>query len=74
MSGIVPGTLVQMRVIRHYSHYNRGDVIAVPLEAGLELERKRLAEPILILVPPQVTAAASAEPALRQPSGGIVRK
>lgn len=70
MSGIVPGTLVQMRTLRRFSHYNRGEVIAVPIEVGRDLEAKRLAQPLHLMVP-----SPRAEAAARQPGvGGVVRK
>ena len=46
MSGVVPGTLVQMRTLRRFHHYNAGEVIAVPLEAARDLDAKRLAQPL----------------------------
>ena len=78
MSDIPAGTMVQMRIVRRYHHYNAGDVIAVPLDAGRKLEVQRLATPLHLLVP---TVRAPAEPGdpspspapLRQPAG-IVRK
>ena len=75
MSDIVPGTMVRMRVIRRYHHYNVGEVIAVPLHEGRDLEAKRLAQPLDILVPAAAgegqevaTAAAARAPA------SVVRK
>jgi hypothetical protein len=69
MSGVVPGTLVQMRTLRRFHHYNRGEIIAVPFEAARDLEAKRLAQPLHLLVP---TPPAATEP-VRQPAG-VVRK
>jgi hypothetical protein len=69
MTDIIPGTLVHMRTMRRFSHYNAGEMIAVPMEAAQELARKHLAQPIQLLVPPQV-AAASPEP-VRQPVGTV---
>jgi hypothetical protein len=72
MSGeIVPGTMVQMRTLRRFHHYNAGEIIAVPMEAAQDLARKRLAQPLQLLVPTPV-AAATAD-AVRQP-GSQVRK
>ena len=72
MSGIVvPGTLVQMRTLRRFHHYNAGEIIAVPMEAAQDLARKRLAQPLHLLVPTPV--AADATPPRGQP-GGTVRK
>jgi hypothetical protein len=74
MSGVViPGTLVQMRTLRRFHHYNAGELIAVPMDAAQDLARKRLAEPLQLLVPTQVAAGASASAAPRQP-GSTVRK
>lgn len=75
MSGVevVPGTQVQMRVLKQYSHYNVGDLIAVEFYAGRELAAKRLAQPLQLLVPKQADAAAEEPIPQRQP-GNIVRK
>jgi hypothetical protein len=70
MTDLIPGSLVQMRTLRRFSHYNAGEVIAVPMEAAQDLARKRLAQPIQILVPPQVAAAEPAPPT-RQPIGTV---
>ena len=76
MPEIVPGTHVRMRITRRFSSYNVGELIAVPLAQGLELEAKRLAQPIDLLVPqtasPAGADAGTAGPA-RQPAQ-IVRK
>lgn len=61
MSEIVAGTMVRMRVTRRWSHYNVGDVIAVTLAQGLDLDAKRLARPLDVLVPTPVAAAGSGE-------------
>ena len=76
MTGIVPGTKVQMRTLRRFHHYNAGEIIAVPLAAARDLEAKRLAQPLHLLVPTAVVAAAEAEAVVpqRQPGGGTVRK
>lgn len=75
-SDIVPGTQVRMRVVRRYSHYNVGDVIAVPLLQGHELHAKRLAQPLDVLVP--VIAAGSGvpppDPTPQRSPGQMVRK
>lgn len=71
MVDIVPGTHVRMRVIKRFSHYNLGELIAVDFWAAKELDAKRLAMPLDLLVPPHV-AAATAEP-VRQPAS-IVKK
>jgi hypothetical protein len=67
--------MVRMRVIRRYPHYPVGEVIAVPLHEGRDLEVKRLAQPLDILVPAaagdgQEAATASAA---RAPAS-VVRK
>lgn len=71
MSGFVPGTLVQMRTLRRFSHYMAGEVIAVPYDAARELDAKRLAAPMQLFVPVEKDDAATVP--VRQP-GGIVRK
>jgi hypothetical protein len=71
MTDLIPGSLVQMRTLRRFSHYNAGEMIAVPMEAAQDLARKRLAQPIQILVPPQVAAAEPAAPTPRQPIGTV---
>jgi hypothetical protein len=78
MSDVVDGTHVRMRIVRRFSHYNVGDLIAVEFYAARELAAKRLAQPLDLLVPTPVAAAEPGEhpPAsgpLRQP-GGVVRK
>jgi hypothetical protein len=79
MSDVTPGTLVQMRTTRRFSHYMAGELIAVPMDAAQELAAKRLAQPLQLLVPTPVAAAetdATLPPSsgpLRQP-GGVVRK
>jgi len=73
MSDIVPGTMVRMRVIRRYHHYNVGEVIAVPLHEGRDLEVKRLAQPLDILVPAAAGQEAAAAAAARAPAS-VVRK
>jgi hypothetical protein len=76
---VVQGTNVRMRVIKRYSHYNVGDLIAVEFFAARELAAKRLAQPLDLLVPVPVVAAGqdgSLPPSsgpLRQPTG-VVRK
>jgi hypothetical protein len=51
MSDLAPGTLVQMRTLRRFSHYMAGEVIAVPMDAARDLDAKRLAQPLSIMVP-----------------------
>jgi hypothetical protein len=70
MTDLIPGSLVQMRTLRRFSHYNAGEMIAVPMDAAQDLARKRLAQPIQILVPPQVAAASDA-PQPRPPMGTV---
>ena len=60
-----------MRTMRRFSHYNAGEMIAVPMQAAQELARKHLAQPIQILVPPQVADAAPGAPPVRQPMGTV---
>jgi hypothetical protein len=67
MTDLIPGSLVQMRTMRRFSHYNAGEIIAVPMEAAQDLARKHLAQPIQILVPPQ----AAADAPVRQPIGTV---
>jgi hypothetical protein len=77
MSGVVAGTMVSMRTLRRFSNYMAGELIAVPFDAAQELDRKRLAQPLQLLVPTPVVAAGTDDPPqsapLRQPSG-VVRK
>jgi hypothetical protein len=74
MSGeLIPGTMVQMRTLRRFHHYNAGEIIAVPMDAAQDLARKRLAQPLQLLVPTQVAADATGGGGQRQP-GGTVRK
>jgi hypothetical protein len=76
---IAPGTMIPMRVVRRYSHYNVGDEIALDLASAQDAYRKRLADPIgTMLVPVPIAATPGADPPgpsapLRQP-GAIVRK
>jgi hypothetical protein len=70
------GIMVRMRVARRFSHYNRGELIAVPLEQARDLDAKRLATPLDLLVPPPRTPAAPDEATGapgRQPAS-VVRK
>jgi hypothetical protein len=72
MSGVViPGTLVQMRTLRRFHHYNAGEIIAVPMDAAQQLAAKRLAQPLQLLVPTPIVADPAA--GVRQP-GATVRK
>ena len=78
MSEHVPGTLVQMRTLRRFSHYFAGELIAVPMEAARDLDAKRLAAPLSLMVPtPATQAGAGDDPPtpvpVRQPAG-IVKK
>jgi hypothetical protein len=79
MSDVVEGTHVRMRVIKRFSHYNAGELIAVEFYAARELAAKRLAQPLDLLVPTPVVAAnpdgtlPPSPGSLRQP-GSVVRK
>ena len=71
MSGAVaPGTMVHMRTLRRFAHYNVGEMIAVPFDTARDMEARRLAQPLQLFVPgvPGEQAAP-----IRQPSG-LVRK
>jgi hypothetical protein len=72
MSGYVPGTLVHMRTLRRFAHYNAGELIAVPFDAARDLDAKRLAQPLELFVP-TVAGGEDAPVPVRQPSG-MVRK
>lgn len=72
MSGVIPGTLVEMRTLRRFSHYNAGELIAVPYDAARDLDAKRLAQPLQLHVPRAADGDDAPAP-LRQPTG-IVRK
>jgi hypothetical protein len=69
---IAPGSLVSMRTLRRFSHYNVGETIAVSYDAARDLHAKRLAEPLEWLVPPPRATPDDAAP-VRQPAG-IVKK
>jgi hypothetical protein len=78
MSDVIEGTQVRMRVIKRFSHYNAGDLIAVEFYGARELAAKRLAQPLDLLVPTPVAAVGPdglppPSGSLRQPSG-LVRK
>jgi hypothetical protein len=76
MRGVTPGTLVQMRTLRRFHHYNAGELIAVPFDAAQDLAAKRLAQPLQLLVPSPVANAQAVDPnasGSRQP-GSTVRK
>jgi len=64
------GTLVSMRTMRRFQHYNAGEIIAVPMAAAQDLAAKRLAQPLHLLVPtgPTVNPERQTAPA------GIVKK
>jgi hypothetical protein len=64
--------MVRMRIIRRFSHYNVGEVIAVTLAQGRDLDVRRLAAPLDILVPTPAPPPPEAAPQ-RQP-GATVRK
>lgn len=68
---VVPGTLVHMRTLRRFSHYNAGELISVPFDAARDLDAKRLAQPLQLFVPTPLGAEEAAP--VRQPAG-IVRK
>ena len=74
MSDMVPGTLVDMRIIRRFSYYNVGERIAVPMEQAHDLANQRLAQPMQLLVP-TVEASPESKPdaPIRQPAQ-VVRK
>lgn len=78
MVEIPAGTHVRMRVTRRYASYNVGDVIAVPFFQGKELEAKRLAQPIDLLVPtartPPPAGQDSATAAPARQAAQVVRK
>lgn len=72
MSGFVPGTLVEMRTLRRFSHYNAGELIAVPVDAARDLEVKRLALPLQLFVPRAAEPDdAPAAPARAQPAATV---
>jgi hypothetical protein len=76
---LAPGTLVQMRTLRRFSHYMAGEIIAVPYEAARDLDAKRLAAPLAMMVPaPRPEAAPEGDPAAapapRAQPAGTVRK
>jgi hypothetical protein len=71
MSDMVPGTLVDMRIMKRFAHYTVGDRIAVPMDQAHDLAARRLAQPMQLLVP-TVEASKPAEP-IRQPAS-VVRK
>jgi hypothetical protein len=62
--------MVRMRVVRRYHHYNVGELIAVPLAEGKDLEARRLAQPLDIMVP----ATAGQEAATARAPASVVRK
>jgi hypothetical protein len=75
MSDMVPGTLVDMRIMKRFAHYTVGDRIAVPMDQAQDLAARRLAQPMQLLVPTPVEASAESKPAdpIRQPAQ-VVRK
>jgi hypothetical protein len=73
MSDMVPGTLIDMRVVRRFAHYNAGERIAVPMDQAQDLAARRLAQPLQLLVPSVVASAESKPDATRQPAQ-MVRK
>lgn len=79
MADIVPGTMVVMSITRRFGPYNVGDITSWTMEQGRELEGKRLARPLHLLVPsphetpPPEGQEAAAAASLRQPAQ-VVRK
>ena len=73
MSDMVPGTLVDMRIIRRFSYYNVGERIAVPMEQAHDLANQRLAQPMQLLVPTSVEVESKPAEPVRQPAQ-VVRK
>ena len=71
MSDIVPGTKARMRIVRRFACYNVGDIVAVPIEQGVDLANKGLARPLDLLVP---TPVAAAEPAEAPPASAPQRQ
>jgi hypothetical protein len=74
MSGVVAGTMVQMRTLRRFSHYMVGELIAVPFAAARDLEAKRLAQPLQLFVPVPVGTTEDPAPARQAQPTGIVKK
>ena len=74
MSDVIQGTNVRMRVMRRFSHYNAGDLIAVDFWAARELAAKRLAQPLDLLIPTPVVLAGSGDPGPLLQTTGVVRK
>lgn len=78
MSDMVPGTEIELEIIRRFHHYNVGDKISVAPAPARELVAKRLARTTGIQKVPPVAAASTdgtPPPAVpqRQP-GTVVRK
>ena len=71
---MVPGTLVDMRIMKRFAHYTVGDRIAVPMDQAQDLAARRLAQPMQLLVP-TVEASPESKPdaPIRQPAQ-VVRK
>jgi hypothetical protein len=71
MSGLAPGTLIQVRTTRRFAHYYVGEIIALPPDAARDLVARRLAEPLAMMVPaPPLVADPPAQPQ-RQPMGTV---
>jgi hypothetical protein len=63
--------MIRMQITRRFSHYMAGEIVAVTREQGIELEAKRLARAVNMLVP---TPVAAAEPIPQRQPAAIVRK
>lgn len=76
MIDVVPGTHVRMRITRRFSHYNVGDLIAVDFWAARDLDAKRLAQPLDLLVPAAAatTGGPPPDPVPQRQPGSVVRK
>lgn len=67
--------MVAMRVTRRFGPYNVGEMISVPFWDGRDLEAKRLAQPVHLLVPARDEGAPAPEAApARAVSGQFVKK
>jgi hypothetical protein len=61
-----------MRVTRRFSHYQQGEMIAVPFDAARDLDARRLAQPVQLFVP--TPPGDTPEPEQRRQPAGVVRK